>query len=129
MDVPNLLIDSLLWKFRSEKKWTSQAIEQLSDEDIVWSPTIESNSIANLVEHIRGTVHQRVEIVFYDVLDTRNIDKEFEKGLLMNKEKALELIKESFGIIIEVLEKMKANPVEGLLRQPLSICLRLRTVL
>jgi hypothetical protein len=118
MDVPNLLIDSFLWKFRSEKKWMSQAIDQLSDEDIVWSPTIENNSIANLVAHIRGTVHQRVEIVFYDVPDKRNIDKEFEKGLLMNKEKALELILESLDIIIDVLEKMKPNPVEVLLRRP-----------
>jgi hypothetical protein len=118
LDITSLLIDSFLWKFRSEKKWMSQAISQLSVEDIIWTPTSESNSIANLIAHIRGTVHQRVEIVFFDVLDTRDIEKEFDKGLLMSKEKAFSLIRESFDIIIHVLEEMKSNPEEVLLRQP-----------
>jgi uncharacterized damage-inducible protein DinB len=118
LDVSSLLIDSFLWKFRAEKKWTSQAIEQLSEEDIVWVPTAESNSIANLVAHIWGTVHQRVEIIFCDVPDTRDRDKEFEKGLVMSKEEALELISKSFDVIIRVLEEMKPKSEEGLRGQP-----------
>ncbi|OPA75099.1 hypothetical protein BVG16_21035 [Paenibacillus selenitireducens] len=38
--------------------------------------------------------------------------------MIMSKETSLELIKESFDIIIQVLEIMKSNPEEGLLRQP-----------
>jgi len=117
MDVSALLIDSFLWKFRGEKKWTLKAIEQLTDEDIVWRPAPESNSIANLAAHIWGTVHQRVEIVFFDVPDTRNRDKEFDKGIVMSKEEALELIRKSFDILINVLEDMKSKP-ELLLHRP-----------
>ncbi|MEF3302249.1 DUF1572 family protein [Paenibacillus sp. GYB003] len=105
-------------EFRAEKKWTTQAIAQLTEEDIAWAPTAESNSIANLVAHIWGTVRQRVEIVFFDVADTRDREKEFEKGLVMSKETALELIRKSFDPIIQVLEALKSNPTEELLRQP-----------
>lgn len=67
--------------------------------------------------HISGTVHQRVEIIFFEVPDTRNREKEFEKGLIMSKEEALGLISQSFNIIIQVLEEMKSKP-EVLLTQP-----------
>jgi hypothetical protein len=92
-------------------------IEQLSEEDIVWRPTAESNSIANLVAHIWGTVHQRVEIIFFDVPDTRDRDKEFEIGIIMSKEEALGLIIKSFDMILQVLEEMKSKP-EVLMSQP-----------
>jgi hypothetical protein len=45
MDIAFELIESMLVKFRSEKKWTLQALEQLSEEDITWSPTSDSNSM------------------------------------------------------------------------------------
>jgi uncharacterized damage-inducible protein DinB len=117
MDSTSLLIDFLLKKYKSEKKGTLQVIEQLSDEDIVWAPTPESNSIANLVAHIWGTVHQRLETLFFNVPDTRDRNKEFDRGLHLSKEQALELIAKSFDRIIEVLEKVKAKP-EMLLDQP-----------
>jgi uncharacterized damage-inducible protein DinB len=117
LDPSILLIDSYLWKFRGERKWMPILIEQLSEEDIAWRPTAESNSIANLVAHIWGTVHQRVEIIFFDVPDTRNREKEFENGLVMSNEDALGLIIKSFDIIIQVLEDMKSKP-EVLLSQP-----------
>ncbi|MFD0682802.1 MULTISPECIES: DUF1572 family protein [unclassified Paenibacillus] len=117
MDPLTSLIESFLWKFRGERKWMPILIEQLSEEDIVWRPTAESNSIANLVAHIWGTVHQRVEIIFFNIPDTRNRDEEFKIGLVMSKEEALGLIIRSFDIIIHVLEDMKSKP-EILLSQP-----------
>lgn len=117
MDSTTLLIDFLTKKYKADKKWTLHVIEQLSDEDIVWAPTPESNSIANLTAHIWGTVHQRIETAFFHVPDTRDRDKEFERGLQMSKGQALELISKSFDRIIEVLEKIKAKP-ERLLEQP-----------
>ncbi|MBS4200166.1 DUF1572 family protein [Bacillus sp. FJAT-49732] len=117
MDISKLLVESMLGKFKSEKKWVFQALHQLSEEDISWSPTTESNSIANLVSHIRGTVRQRLETVFYHVPDTRDRDKEFERGLYLTKEQALTLANESFDVIIQVLEEIKASP-ELLVRQP-----------
>lgn len=117
MEIAAEVIDSMLVKFKSEKKWTLQAIAQLSDEDIVWSPNPDSNSIANLVAHIRGCVHSRIETIFRDIPDTRDRDKEFERGLTMSVEQAHSTAKEAFDWIIQYLEHLKANP-EQLLSQP-----------
>jgi hypothetical protein len=110
MDIALELIDSMIPKFRSEMRGILKVIEQLDEEDIVWAPNIESNSIANLVAHIRGCVHSRIEQILYGIPDTRDRDKEFERGLRMTKEEAYRKARESFEIILEYLEHLKANP-------------------
>jgi len=117
MEIALELIESMLVKFRSEKKWTLQAIEQLSEDDITSSPTPESNSIANLVAHIRGAVHSRIETILLDIPDTRDRDKEFEKGLKMTKEQAATKTRDSFDILIQYLEHLKSTP-ELLMSRP-----------
>lgn len=117
MDIAFEIIESMLVKFRSENKWTLQAIEQLSEEDITWFPTGESNSIANLVAHIRGAVHSRIETILYNIPDTRDREKEFEHGLEMSKEQAVQMTTEAFDIIIQYLEHLNFTP-ELLLSQP-----------
>lgn len=117
MDSSTIVIDLLLRKYKADQKWTRMVIEQLSEEDIVWSPTPESNSIANLVAHISGAVHQWFETVYFGAPYIEDRSKEFERGLQMNKEQALELSKKSYDCIIKVLELMKASP-ERLLEQP-----------
>ncbi|REK58843.1 MAG: hypothetical protein C6W55_02715 [Thermobacillus sp.] len=75
MDVAMELIDSMMPKFRSEMRGILKVIEQLDEEDIPWAPNIESNSIANLVAHIRGCVHSRIEQILLGIPDTRDRDK------------------------------------------------------
>ncbi|MBO9606975.1 MAG: DUF1572 family protein [Paenibacillaceae bacterium] len=110
MDIAIEVIESMLPKFRSEMRCTLKAIEQLSEEDITWSPNLESNSIANLVAHIRGCVHSRIEQIFFNIPDTRDREKEFERGLQMSKEEAYQRAKEAFEIILQFLEHLKSNP-------------------
>ncbi|GGG65771.1 DinB family protein [Paenibacillus radicis (ex Gao et al. 2016)] len=117
MDIAMELIDSMLVKFKSEGKWTLQAIAQLSEEDITWSPNAESNSIANLVAHIHGCVHSRIETIFFDIPDTRDRDQEFERGLQMSKEEAYDRIKKAFDTIIQYLEHLRSKP-ELVMSQP-----------
>lgn len=117
MEIALELIESMLVKFKSEKKWTLQAIEQLSEEDITSSPSLESNSVANLVAHISGAVHSRIETILLDIPDTRDRDKEFEKGLKMSKEQAITKTRDAFDILIQYLEYLKSTP-ELLMSQP-----------
>lgn len=117
MDIALEFIDSMRSKFLSEKKWLLQALEQLSDEDMTCSPTPESNSIANLVAHIRGGVHARIEVLLYDIPDTRDRDREFERGLQMTKAQAVELIREAFDLLLLYLDRLRANP-ELLMSRP-----------
>lgn len=117
MEIALELIESMLVKLKSEKKWTFQAIEQLSEDDIISSPSPESNSIANLVAHIRGAVHSRIETILLDIPDTRDRDKEFDKGLRMSKEEAITKTNEAFDILIQYLEHLKSTP-ELLMSKP-----------
>ncbi|MFF2092965.1 DUF1572 family protein [Paenibacillus sp. NPDC058174] len=117
MDIAIELIDSMLVKFRSEKKWTLQAIAQLSEEDITWSPNADSNSIANLVAHIHGCVHSRIETIFLDIPDARDRDGEFERGLQMSQEEAYDRTMKAFDIIIQYLEHLRSKP-ELVMSQP-----------
>lgn len=110
MDIAIEVIESMMPKFRSEMRGTLKAIEQLTEEDITWSPNVESNSIANLVAHIRGCVHSRIEQIFYGTPDTRDREKEFERGLQISKEEAYQMAKEAFEIILQFLEHLKLNP-------------------
>lgn len=110
-------IESVWSKFVAERKWFIQCIEQLDEEDINWAPTADSNSIANLVSHIRGTVHSRIEILLLDIPDTRERDKEFEKGLQLTKQHTLQIGIEAFDLIIQFIERMKDQP-QALMIQP-----------
>lgn len=100
MDISISLVESMLSKFKADKKWLLQAIEQLDEEDISWSPTNESNSIANLISHIRGTAHSRIEILLYKIPDTRDRDKEFERGLKHSKEHVLLMVLLEHSILL-----------------------------
>jgi len=60
MDLALEFIESMLPKFRSEMRGILKVIDQISEEDIIWSPNADSNSIANLIAHIRGCVHSRI---------------------------------------------------------------------
>ncbi|MCC3374255.1 DinB family protein [Cohnella sp. REN36] len=117
MDCSTTVIDLLLRKYKADQKWTRIVIEQLSEEDLVWSPTPESNSIAHLIAHISGAVHQWFETAYFGATPAEDRSKEFERGLQMSKSQALELSKKSYDTILAVLEIMKDNP-ERLLEQP-----------
>jgi hypothetical protein len=117
LDISILVIESILGKFKAEKKWVLQAIDQIEEDDIIWSPTPESNSIANLISHIRGTVHQRIETIFSNTPDTRDREKEFERGLVLSKEQTLTMASDAFDIIIQYLEHLYKNP-KVLISQP-----------
>ncbi|PYI56982.1 DinB family protein [Paenibacillus flagellatus] len=116
LDSSAIVIDLLLRKYKADQKWTRIVLEQLTDEDIVWSPTPESNSIANLVAHIAGAVHQWFETAYFGA-PFHDRSKEFERGLQMSKEQALQLSKQSYDCILRVLDIMKENP-EKLLERP-----------
>ena len=117
MDTSTVVIDFLLRKYKADQTWTRIVIEQLSEEDILWSPAPESNSIANLVAHISGAVYEWFETVYFNAPEHLDRSKEFDCRLQMSKEQALEISKKSYDCIIKVLEIMKAHP-EKLMEQP-----------
>ncbi|MDQ8734474.1 hypothetical protein [Paenibacillus sp. LHD-38] len=53
----------------------------------------------DIVAHIRGAVHSRIETILLDIPDTRDSEKEFEKGLEMSKEQAIIMTRDALNIL------------------------------
>lgn len=117
MDSSTIVIDLLLTKYKADQKWTRVVIAQLSEEDLSWSPTPESNSIANLIAHISGASRYWFDAAYFGAPLNDYMSSEFEREVRISKEQALEMSKQSYDSIIGVLEIMKANP-ERLLERP-----------
>ncbi|MGO4501111.1 DUF1572 family protein [Paenibacillus sp. 2RAB27] len=75
------MIDHLLRKYKADQKWTHIVIEQLSEEDISWSPTPESNSITNLIAHISGAARYWFDAAYFGAPLNEYRSIEFERGL------------------------------------------------
>lgn len=71
------------------------------------------------IEHriFGGAAHSRVETILFNIPDSRDRDKEFERGLVMTRDEAYQHIKDAFDIILQYLEQLKSEP-EQLMSQP-----------
>jgi Protein of unknown function (DUF1572) len=106
MQVNEIVINNLLSKFEQIKSRMLSVINQLTDDDINWRPNEESNSIANLVIHISGNIHQRIEAGISGHIDNRDRDGEFDVKKVLSKKEAAERIEESFHILEETIRNL-----------------------
>lgn len=83
-----------------------KSISSLTDEDLNWRPNNKSNSIANLVIHISGHIHQRIEVGIMQEKDCRNREAEFSRDLFVRKESLINTIHTSFSRFINVVEAL-----------------------
>lgn len=67
-------------RFREIKATAERTFEQLHDEELFWAPTAESNSIAVIIQHLRGNMLSRWTDPFGSDGEKagRNRDAEFE---------------------------------------------------
>ncbi|MBM6617794.1 DUF1572 family protein [Bacillus suaedaesalsae] len=113
MDVNQIVLNNLLLKFDQIKSRMLFVIEQLNDEKLNWRPNEESNSIANLVLHISGNIHQRIEAGILGLEDNRDRDGEFDVNQTLSKKEVIELIQRNFHFLEVTIKKLTC---EGLLR-------------
>jgi uncharacterized damage-inducible protein DinB len=115
MDINETITGHLRSKFSGIKSRMLSVINQLPDEDLHWSPNAESNSIANLVIHIAGNIHQRIESGICGAPDTRNRDSEFESTLEYSRSDLTLTINKSFNLLDQVITNL--NPEDLLKHQ------------
>ncbi|WP_127579503.1 DinB family protein [Paenibacillus koleovorans] len=107
-----LVTDWMIAKFQEiEKRWLA-AIEQLSEEQLNWRPNEESNSIANLVVHIRGNVAERVSAGILGEPPTRDRDAEFALDVRLAKPELQRLVRESFQLLTGTIAGMSPDQLE-----------------
>ncbi|MFD3448351.1 DUF1572 family protein [Microbacteriaceae bacterium 4G12] len=102
----NILKENLKAKFIEIQNRMISAINQLNDDDLNWRLNLESNSIANLVIHISGNIHQRIEAGIEGKRDNRDREAEFSPGLIHTKEELLQIIQTSFSKLIDVISDL-----------------------
>jgi uncharacterized damage-inducible protein DinB len=118
-------------QFKHFKERAEMGIKQLSDEELFWKPSEESNSIAILIKHISGNMHSRwVNFLTTDGEKTyRDRDMEFvfdneTKEMLMNKwESGWELLFQT----LENLDVADLHKTVTLRKQPLSVLQAIQT--
>ena len=97
---------NLIKKSAEIRRRMLQAIDQLNDDQINWRYNSECNSIANLVVHIRGNIHQRIEAGMLGKPDKRDREAEFDLGVWLTLQEAKQLIEESFNLLENTIHNL-----------------------
>ncbi|NUM53639.1 MAG: DUF1572 family protein [Candidatus Hydrogenedentes bacterium] len=107
-DIATTYLDSVLFRFRNAKSLGDKALAQLSDEDIIWTPGPESNSIAVIVQHLHGNMMSR----WTDFLTSdgdkpwRDRDGEFVEPDTGDKQSLLQKWEQGWACLIGAIESL-----------------------
>jgi len=105
-DLGEVYLDSARARYRAMKKAGEHAIDQMSDEDLHWTANAECNSVAILIQHMRGNMLSR----WTDTLTTdgekpdRNRDQEFVADASQRREALLVKWEEGWACILAALD-------------------------
>lgn len=79
-------------KLSDQLRRARQAIEQLGDNDVNWRPNAESNSVANLVVHIAGNLHERLATGIGGAAYSRDREAEFDLAVSYTQAEVLQIL-------------------------------------
>ncbi len=102
-------LESALFRFRGAKELGDKALAQLAVEDMVWSPSPESNSIAVIIQHLHGNMMSR----WTDFLTTdgdkptRNRDGEFVEPGSVTREAILAKWEDGWDCLFHAIESLR----------------------
>lgn len=113
---PQQLIQIHREKLQDLLRRSSEALEQISDQDANWRPNPESNSIANLVVHMHGNLQQRLAAGIAGQPDTRDRDAEFFSGIRLTREELQATLKAAFEQADVILARLAPEDLEKLQR-------------
>jgi hypothetical protein len=118
-------------QFKHLKKRAEDGIRQLSEDELHWKPSEESNNIAIIIKHLSGNMHSR----WVDFLTTdgekpyRKRNMEFVEGS-ESKEHLMKIWEEGWKLLFNTIENLKAENLlktVTLRQQPLSALQAIQT--
>jgi len=109
VELEKVIKDHLLRKTAEIRRRLLLSIDQLNEEQINWRCNGECNSISNLIVHIRGNVHQRIEAGIFGKPDTRDREAEFDPGVRLTLQEARRLIEESFDLLESAIRDLSGG--------------------
>ncbi len=110
----NNYLDTCKKVFRQYKKLGEDAMTQLDEMQLNWSPSEESNSIVLIVKHLHGNMLSR----FTDFLTTdgekswRNRDIEFESDKSVSKAEIEKMWEDGWALFLRTLDSLTDNDLE-----------------
>jgi uncharacterized damage-inducible protein DinB len=84
-----------------------ECVNILSEKEIWWRPNDSSNSVGNMLLHLRGNVRQWIISGVGQTKDDRTRDKEFEERGPISKEDLLEKLESTVREALDMFEKLE----------------------
>ena len=104
-------LDSIRARYRAMKKLGEHAINQMGEEDLHWAAYAECNTVATLIQHLRGNMLSR----WTDPLTTdgekpgRNRDGEFISDTTANREGLLSKWEEGWACLLAAMDSFSSE--------------------
>ncbi|HET6512204.1 MAG TPA: DUF1572 family protein [Candidatus Kapabacteria bacterium] len=94
-------------QFRELRQYGDKSFAQITEEGMHWTPDVESNSIAVIIQHLHGNMRSRWTDFFSSDLEKpdRNRDGEFEPRKL-SKAELLALWDEGWGYVSATMDEL-----------------------
>ncbi|MBW8349235.1 DUF1572 domain-containing protein [Bacillus sp. IITD106] len=121
----------VIGQFRHFKERAEKGIQQLSEEELHWKPSEESNSISVIIKHLSGNMHSR----WVDFLTTDGEKPYRERDLEFvddneSKEYLMQIWEDGWKLLFNSIENLKTddlNKTVTLRQQPLSVLQAIQT--
>ncbi|MGD6900065.1 DUF1572 family protein [Bacillus infantis] len=118
-------------QFKHFKERAEKGIQQLSEDELHWKPSEDSNNIAIILQHLSGNMHSRwVDFLTADGEKSyRDRDLEFVDNN-ESKEHLMQIWEEGWKLLFNTIENLKAedlNRTVTLRQQPLSVLQAIQT--
>lgn len=101
-------LKDIIKRFIIYKELGDKTLEQLNDEDVVFQPNEQSNSVAMIVQHLHGNMLSRFTNFLTEDGEKpwRNRDNEFDK-VMMSKVQVVQLWEEGWTCLINTLNSLQ----------------------
>jgi len=110
MQLAEGLLKNMIKRFKMYKDLGDKTFAQLNDEDIVYQPNEQSNSIAMIVQHLHGNMLSRFTNFLTEDGEKpwRNRDKEFDE-VSLTKAGVIDLWNEGWTCLFNALEALQPD--------------------
>ncbi|GMV99215.1 MAG: hypothetical protein AMXMBFR84_03540 [Candidatus Hydrogenedentota bacterium] len=109
--IADAFLESCVRRLKNDKILGEKAIAQLSDEELLWQPDAESNSIAIIIQHMHGNMISR----WTNFLTTdgekpsRNRDREFDLYDNLNRTDLIQLWEEGWACVVDAVQALNSG--------------------
>lgn len=112
MNTEEAFLQSSIKKFKAQKSLGDKTFAQLDEKDFLFKPSKESNSIAVIVQHMKGNMLSRWTNFLTEDGEKpwRERDAEFE-DVLSTKEEVINAWNAGWNCVLNVLESLKLEDV------------------